>query len=48
MRVRAEGLNCVLRPAEGLAVSDTVPVNPLTALTETAWFAHHHAWGYIP
>lgn len=43
--VRDDGLNEVLRPAEDEDVSDTVPVNPFTAVT-VGMLVHHHACGY--
>jgi hypothetical protein len=46
LRVREEGLSTVLSPAEGLAVSDTVPVNPFIPVTVTPPPSHHQAWGY--
>jgi len=35
LRERDEGLNVTLRPGEGLALSTTVPVNPLIEFTLT-------------
>ncbi len=45
--VRDDGLNEVLRPAEDEDVSDTVPVNPFTAVT-VGMLVHHHPCGQAP